>query len=69
MAYIAAIVLAFLVHWLAQVIYVAVALVWLLPDPRLERAQSARASTGTTAYCYRQRTLDVSSFRGAAVDA
>jgi uncharacterized membrane protein len=38
LAYLAAIAASFLVHWLAQVIYVAVALVWLLPDPRLERA-------------------------------
>ena len=38
LAYVAAIAASFLVHWLAQVIYVGVALVWLLPDPRLERA-------------------------------
>jgi len=38
LAYLAAIAASFLVHWTAQVIYVAVALAWLVPDRRLERA-------------------------------
>jgi uncharacterized membrane protein len=36
-AYVAGIVASFLVHWLAQAIYVAVALAWLIPDRRIER--------------------------------
>lgn len=35
--YIAAIAAAFLIHWLAQLIYLAVALIWLVPDKRIER--------------------------------
>jgi uncharacterized membrane protein len=35
--YIAAIPLAFLKPWIAGVIYVAVALIWLIPDRRIER--------------------------------
>ncbi|MDD2898033.1 MAG: TMEM175 family protein [Desulfuromonadaceae bacterium] len=36
--YIAAMVSAFWIHWVAQAIYVAVALIWLIPDRRIERA-------------------------------
>ena len=36
--YIVAIVVAFWIHWLAQAIYVLVALIWLVPDKRVERA-------------------------------
>jgi uncharacterized membrane protein len=36
--YIVAIAAAFWAHWVAQVIYVAVALIWLVPDRRIERA-------------------------------
>ena len=36
--YIVAIVVAFWTHWLAQAIYVLVALIWLVPDKRVERA-------------------------------
>ena len=36
-AYVAGILASFLVHWLAQAIYVAVALAWLIPDRRIER--------------------------------
>lgn len=36
-AYLIAIGISFLVPWLAQAIYVAVALAWLIPDPRIER--------------------------------
>src|SRR5574337_70738 len=35
--YLASIVLAFRAHWLAQAIYAAVALIWLVPDRRIER--------------------------------
>jgi uncharacterized membrane protein len=36
--YLAAIGLAFLNHWISDVLYVAVAAIWLAPDPRIERA-------------------------------
>ena len=36
--YLAAIPLAFVSHWIAQAIYVIVALIWLVPDRRIERA-------------------------------
>jgi len=36
--YVAAMVAAFWAHWLAQAIYVLVALIWLVPDRRIERA-------------------------------
>jgi uncharacterized membrane protein len=36
--YIVAMAVAFWAQWVAQVIYVAVALVWLVPDRRIERA-------------------------------
>ena len=36
--YLAALPLAFVSHWIAQAIYVAVALIWLVPDRRIERA-------------------------------
>ena len=35
--YIAAIPLAFVNEWLSDAIYVTVALIWLAPDPRIER--------------------------------
>ena len=38
--YLAAIPLAFVSHWIAQAIYVVVALIWLVPDRRIERAIS-----------------------------
>ena len=41
-AYIAAIPLAFVHEWIADAIYVGVALMWLVPDPRIESAQRAR---------------------------
>jgi uncharacterized membrane protein len=40
LVYAAAIPIAFLSHWLSQVCYVAVALLWLVPDKRIERALS-----------------------------
>ena len=36
--YLAAIALSFVSHWIAQAIYAAVALMWLVPDRRIERA-------------------------------
>ena len=36
--YIVAIGLSFWLHWVAQAIYVLVALLWLVPDRRIERA-------------------------------
>ena len=36
--YLAAIALSFVSHWIAQALYVAVALMWLVPDRRIERA-------------------------------
>ncbi|MFL6934236.1 MAG: TMEM175 family protein [Xanthobacteraceae bacterium] len=41
--YIAAIVLALFVPWAAHAIYVLVALMWLVPDRRIERALQARS--------------------------
>jgi hypothetical protein len=35
--YASAIPLAFLNQWISDAIYVAVALIWLVPDPRIER--------------------------------
>jgi uncharacterized membrane protein len=35
--YAAAIVLSFFNHWISQAIYVFVALMWLVPDRRIER--------------------------------
>jgi len=39
--YVAAIGASFWAHWIAQMIYVSVALMWLVPDRRIERAISA----------------------------
>jgi uncharacterized membrane protein len=36
--YITAIIAAFWIPWVAQAIYVAIALIWLVPDKRIERA-------------------------------
>jgi len=36
--YAAGIIASFLVPWLAQILYVAVALIWLVPDRRIERS-------------------------------
>jgi TMEM175 potassium channel family protein len=41
MLYVAAILLAFCWQWIAQAIYVLVALIWLIPDRRIERALDA----------------------------
>jgi hypothetical protein len=38
LAYLAAIASTFWVSWLAEVLYVLVALVWLIPDRRIEHA-------------------------------
>jgi TMEM175 potassium channel family protein len=48
--YLAAIASAFFAPWLAQAIYVAVALMWLVPDRRIERALARkpnRAESGS----------------------
>jgi uncharacterized membrane protein len=42
--YIAAMVVAFWIHWVAQAIYVAVALIWLVPDRRIERVVNGQSS-------------------------
>jgi len=42
--YVAGIGASFLTHWLAQAIYLAVALAWLIPDRRIERTVDAKAS-------------------------
>jgi uncharacterized membrane protein len=39
--YLCAIPLAFVNEWIADALYVAVALIWLVPDPRLEAALKA----------------------------
>ena len=44
LAYIAAIASTFLMPWVAQALYVAVALIWLVPDRRIERALGMRKS-------------------------
>jgi uncharacterized membrane protein len=41
--YVAAIVSTFWWQWVAQVLYVLVALLWLIPDRRIERALKQRA--------------------------
>jgi uncharacterized membrane protein len=45
--YVIAIPAAFINQWIADVLYVFVALMWLIPDPRIERRVSA-AGTGPT---------------------
>ncbi|HUO19059.1 MAG TPA: TMEM175 family protein [Steroidobacteraceae bacterium] len=42
--YVAAVVLAFLRPWLAIVLYVTVALIWLVPDTRIESLVKARSA-------------------------
>jgi uncharacterized membrane protein len=42
LVYLAAIVSTFLVPWVAQALYVLAALVWLVPDRRIERAMAMR---------------------------
>ena len=37
MIYIVAMLVAFARPWMAAALYVAVALIWLVPDPRIER--------------------------------
>jgi uncharacterized membrane protein len=45
LAYIAAIPLAFVSPWLSGAIYVAVAVMWLVPDPRIEHALADERET------------------------
>ena len=40
--YILAIPVSFWLHWVAQVLYVLVALIWLIPDRRIERVMARR---------------------------
>jgi uncharacterized membrane protein len=40
--YVIAIASAFFVHWLAQAIYILAALIWLIPDRRIEHAIQQR---------------------------
>ena len=40
--YILAISVSFWLHWVAQVLYVLVALIWLIPDRRIERVMARR---------------------------
>jgi uncharacterized membrane protein len=42
--YVAAVVLAFVRPWLAMVLYVTVALIWLVPDTRIESLVKARSA-------------------------
>jgi uncharacterized membrane protein len=43
--YVLAILIAFGSHWASKAIYVAVALIWLVPDPRIERALARREAS------------------------
>lgn len=45
--YVSAIVLAFLSAWIAVAIYVLVALMWVVPDRRVERVLTGRDGTGS----------------------
>jgi uncharacterized membrane protein len=45
-AYAVAIVLSFVNHWIAAAIYILVALVWLVPDRRIERVLARRGVRG-----------------------
>ena len=45
LVYSAAIVLAFVHAWIAEALYVLVAAMWLVPDPRIERAMTAKRAT------------------------
>jgi hypothetical protein len=44
--YAAAVGLSFVDRWLAVAVYVGVALMWLVPDRRVERTIAARGSDG-----------------------
>jgi uncharacterized membrane protein len=44
-AYLAAIPLAFIVPWVSNAIYTAVAMMWLIPDRRIERVLRQRSAT------------------------
>jgi uncharacterized membrane protein len=45
-AYLVAIPMAFKTPWVSQAIYVVMALVWLVPDPRIEHAMSREEAPG-----------------------
>jgi uncharacterized membrane protein len=40
--YLAAIVLAFVQHWISDALYTFVAILWVVPDPRIEKAMTAK---------------------------
>ena len=40
--YLAAILLAFVKPWISEALYAVVAVLWIVPDPRIERAMAAR---------------------------
>jgi uncharacterized membrane protein len=42
--YVSAILVAFTSHWMSKAIYVLVALMWLVPDQRIEKALARRES-------------------------
>lgn len=44
--YVIAILLAFVDHWISDAIYIIVALLWLIPDRRIERTLASRAPSG-----------------------
>ena len=48
MFYAVAIALAFVDEWIAQAIYVLVALMWLVPDKRIERAMARIGVSGAS---------------------
>jgi uncharacterized membrane protein len=48
MIYVAAIGFSFISPWIAQALYVLVALIWLVPDRRIERAMAAPHTATTT---------------------
>ncbi|WP_374335470.1 hypothetical protein [Leeia sp.] len=45
-AYLLAIILSFVAHWLSQLLYVAVALMWLVPERRIERVLKEDCEAG-----------------------
>jgi len=45
LVYSAAIALSFVHAWIAEGLYVLVAMMWLVPDPRIERAMAAKRAT------------------------
>ena len=46
-AYVAAIPMAFVSTWISAALYVAVALIWLVPDPRIESREALHSNPGS----------------------